>query len=225
MHATEIEGVELAAYHLKQVAYSWFELWEDSYEEGSPPARWSEFADAFINHFLHAETRATRAVEFENLKQDMNYGKMVAFAQAIENRKLKNRIEREGNRKTRSTGNMVFSQCIAIRAQAAAEVESFQAQSGKQRILSMWSVGREIPAAAKVSVPHMRENALRGLLLGVTSRQGAGRGTTQSSNPTAATSSAPSPTRGAQAPIGRGVARGGAKSSGGPSRFYAMSGR
>ncbi|XP_070049626.1 uncharacterized protein [Nicotiana tomentosiformis] len=36
---------------------------------------------------------------------DMNYGKMVAFAQATENRKLKNRMEREGNSKARSAGN------------------------------------------------------------------------------------------------------------------------
>ncbi|XP_070046845.1 uncharacterized protein [Nicotiana tomentosiformis] len=113
-----------------------FELWEDSREEGSPPARWSEFADAFIDHFLPTETRAEHAAEFEIHKQgsksvweyyleftclskyaihmmptmeaivrrfvqglsplvineaaisalnsDMNYGKMVAFAQAIE---------------------------------------------------------------------------------------------------------------------------------------------
>ncbi|XP_070042635.1 uncharacterized protein [Nicotiana tomentosiformis] len=137
MRATETEGVELAAYRLKGVAYSWFELWDDSRDKGSPPSRWSESADAFMDHFLPAETRAAHAAEFENLKQgsksvweyhmefvrmskyailmlpameakvrrfvqglsplvinkaataplnsDMNYGKMVAFAQAIEN--------------------------------------------------------------------------------------------------------------------------------------------
>ncbi|XP_070045368.1 uncharacterized protein [Nicotiana tomentosiformis] len=69
MHATETEGVELATYRLKGVAYSWFELWEDSQEEGSPPARWSEFADAFMDNILSAETRAAHAAEFENLKQ------------------------------------------------------------------------------------------------------------------------------------------------------------
>ncbi|XP_070005538.1 uncharacterized protein [Nicotiana sylvestris] len=158
MRATEIDGVELAAYRLKGVAYSWFELLEDFREEGSPPSRWSEFADAFIDHFLPIETRVARVAEFENLKQgsrsmweyhmdfaplskyaiymlptmeakvcrfvqglnplttneastttlnsDMNYGKMVAFAQATKNRKLKNRMEREGNNKARSTGNM-----------------------------------------------------------------------------------------------------------------------
>nr|XP_016498045.1 PREDICTED: serine/arginine-rich splicing factor RSZ22-like [Nicotiana tabacum] len=57
------------------------------------------------------------------------------------------------------------------------------------------------------------------------SRQGAGRGTTQSSSPTTATSSTPPPARGSPAPTWRGTARGGAQSSGGPNRFYAMSGR
>nr|XP_009794361.1 PREDICTED: uncharacterized protein LOC104241141 [Nicotiana sylvestris] len=129
MRATEIEGVELVAYRLKAVAYSWFELWEDYREEGRPPARWSEFDDAFIDHFLPAEKRAARAAEFENLRlgnrsvwdYHMKFARltkyaihmlptkearMVAFAQAIENRKLKNRIKREGNSKARSLGNM-----------------------------------------------------------------------------------------------------------------------
>ncbi|XP_070044563.1 uncharacterized protein [Nicotiana tomentosiformis] len=69
MCATKTEGAELASYSLKGVAYSWFEMWEDSREEGSLPMRWSEFADAFIDHFLPAETKAARAAEFENIKQ------------------------------------------------------------------------------------------------------------------------------------------------------------
>nr|XP_009758648.1 PREDICTED: uncharacterized protein LOC104211307 [Nicotiana sylvestris] len=141
-----------------QLAYSWFKLWEDSREEGSPTARWSEFADAFIDQFLHAETKAARSAEFENLRQDnrsvweyhmefarfskyvmhmlpimeakvrrfvqglnsltindastvalnsdMNYRKMVAFAKATENHKLKNKMEREGSSKAQSMGNM-----------------------------------------------------------------------------------------------------------------------
>ncbi|XP_070047479.1 uncharacterized protein [Nicotiana tomentosiformis] len=158
MRATETEGVELASYHLKGVAYSWFEMWEDSCEKGSPLARWSEFADAFIDHFLPAETKAAHAVEFETLKHgsknvweyhmefvclskyvvhmmptmearvrrfvqglsplvineaataalssDMSYGKMAAFAQAIEAQKLKLRMEREGSSRARSAGNL-----------------------------------------------------------------------------------------------------------------------
>ncbi|XP_070054557.1 uncharacterized protein [Nicotiana tomentosiformis] len=70
MYATETEGVELASYRLKGVAYSWFELWEESREEGSPPARWGEFTDASMDHFLPTETKAACAAEFESLKQD-----------------------------------------------------------------------------------------------------------------------------------------------------------
>ncbi|XP_070043983.1 uncharacterized protein [Nicotiana tomentosiformis] len=157
MHATETEAVELASYLLKEVAYSWFELWEDYREEGSPPARWNEFTDAFIDHFLPAETKAARAAEFECLRQgnlsvweyhmrfahlskyaiymlptmeakvrhfvqglsplvinevstaalnsDMNYGKIVAFAQATEDQKLKRKTNQDNNKKTRSAGN------------------------------------------------------------------------------------------------------------------------
>ncbi|XP_070034820.1 uncharacterized protein [Nicotiana tomentosiformis] len=149
MRATEIEAVELASYRLKEVTYSLFELWEESREEGSPSARWGEFADSFIDYFLPAETKAARDAEFENLRQgslsvrdypmrfaylskyaiymlptmearvrrfvqglspfvinevatsalnsDMNYGKMVAFAQATETHKLRSIMEREGS--------------------------------------------------------------------------------------------------------------------------------
>ncbi|XP_070045712.1 uncharacterized protein [Nicotiana tomentosiformis] len=132
-------------------------MWEDSHEEGSPPARWSEFVEASIDHFLSAETKAARAAKFEILKQgsmyvwkyhmrfvrlskyaiymfptmearvhqfvqglsplvideaataalnsDMNYGNMVAFSQANETRKRKNKMERDGSSKARSPGN------------------------------------------------------------------------------------------------------------------------
>ncbi|XP_070014062.1 uncharacterized protein [Nicotiana sylvestris] len=227
MHATETEGVELAAYRLKGVDYSWFELWEDSHEEGSPPARWSEIADAFVDYFLPVETRAARAVEFENLKQgsrsvlefsrrpsmpftccpqwrpgcrfvqslnpltineastvalnsDMNYGKMVAFAQATENRKLKNKMERErGKSKARSLGNMGES-------------------LGEGR------------------------SAFRGGSLGPSQSVAQSSASTPPSGPSQQQQW--SRFRPSQAPAGRGAARGGAQNSEGPSRFYAMSG-
>jgi len=69
MRATNTEGVELDSYLLKGVASSWFELWEDSREKGSPSARWSGFANTFIDHFLPAETKAARVAEFESQKQ------------------------------------------------------------------------------------------------------------------------------------------------------------
>ena len=48
-----------------------------------------------------------------------------------------------------------------------------------------------------------------------------GRGAAQLTNSAATTSTTP-PARGTPPPVGRGVARGGAQNSGGPSRFYAM---
>ncbi|XP_070013344.1 uncharacterized protein [Nicotiana sylvestris] len=64
-----MEGVELASYRLRGAVYSWFDMWEDSRGEERPPARWDEFVDAFMNHFLPAETVAARATKFEVLKQ------------------------------------------------------------------------------------------------------------------------------------------------------------
>ncbi|XP_070003090.1 uncharacterized protein [Nicotiana sylvestris] len=44
-------------------------MWEDSRGEERPPARWDKFVDAFMDHFLPAETMAAHATEFEVLKQ------------------------------------------------------------------------------------------------------------------------------------------------------------
>lgn len=43
-------------------------MWEDSREEGSPPARLEEFVDAFMDHFMHAEAMAAHATEIDILK-------------------------------------------------------------------------------------------------------------------------------------------------------------
>ncbi|XP_070047254.1 uncharacterized protein [Nicotiana tomentosiformis] len=171
MHATEMEGVELAVYRLKGVAYSWFELWEDSREEGNPPARWSKFVDAFMDHILPVETRAAHAAEFENLNQ--------------------------GSR-------------------------------------SVWEYHMQFARVSKFAIlmlPTMEARVRRCRLRGHIQReyrsscQGVGRGTAYPSSYAVATSSAPPPARGRPAPVGRGATRGGAQSSGVPSRFYAMSGR
>ncbi|XP_070042676.1 uncharacterized protein [Nicotiana tomentosiformis] len=52
-----------------------------------------------------------------------------------------------------------------------------------------------------------------------------GRGTTQPASSAATTSTTSPPTRGTLAPAGRGEARGGTQSLGGPNRFYDMRGR
>nr|XP_016474552.1 PREDICTED: uncharacterized protein LOC107796314 [Nicotiana tabacum] len=132
-------------------------MWEDYRGEGRPPTRWDKFVDAFMDHFLPAETMAAHDTEFEVLKQgiisvweyhmefvrlskyapklvstidarvrwfvqcrsplvvnkaaiaalhlDMNYGKIVWFAQATEARKLKIRAEMESSSRARSAGH------------------------------------------------------------------------------------------------------------------------
>uniref|UniRef100_A0A1U7XF31 Uncharacterized protein LOC104233369 n=1 Tax=Nicotiana sylvestris TaxID=4096 RepID=A0A1U7XF31_NICSY len=206
---------------------------------------WSKFADAFIDHFLTAETRAACAAEFENLKQgsrsaweyhmkfvllskyaihkfptvearvrrlvqglnpltineasmatlnsNMNYGKMVEFAQVTKNRNLKTKWR---------------ARCTTSKAQPAAAMESFQARSGQQRIPPAGSVIREVPAAVEVPVPRCGKMHSGVCYLEL---PGAGRGITQSSSLATATSSTPSPARGSPTPTGHGAARGGAQ--------------
>ncbi|XP_070010336.1 uncharacterized protein [Nicotiana sylvestris] len=161
------------------------------------------------------------------LNSDRNYRKMVEFAQATENRKLKNKMEREGSKKT-------WAQLVAV--------ESFQARSGQQGILSAVSVIRERSQQQRSPCPRCRKlhSGISYLELPIcygcgirghiqrhcrASFQGAVRGTAQPSSPAAASSSAPSLARGTPAPAGRDAPRGGAQSSGGPSQLYAMSDR
>ncbi|XP_075103947.1 uncharacterized protein LOC142178428 [Nicotiana tabacum] len=85
MHATDTEAAELAAYQLKDVANTWYEIWEESRGEDADPATWKEFADAFLEHFLPIEVLEAKALEFERLRQnDMSvneyYLKFVSLA-------------------------------------------------------------------------------------------------------------------------------------------------
>ncbi|XP_070019530.1 uncharacterized protein [Nicotiana sylvestris] len=267
MKATETEGVELASYRLRGAAYSWFEMWEDSRGEGRPPARWDKFVDAFMDHFLPAETMAARATEFEGLSplvvneaataalhSDMNYGKIVGFTQATEARKLKIQAGRESNRRARSVvhsgrpvqrrGPSGSSQSYdQSSASALPSVYSYQQsshsrpgsdsrkphQSGHPRGRSQQQgralcpkCGRFHMETCYMDLPVCYRCRARGHIQRDyhAPSQGMGRGFAQSSGSSAATSSARPP-----APAGRGAIRGGARGRGGPSRFYALSGR
>ncbi|XP_070030294.1 uncharacterized protein [Nicotiana sylvestris] len=84
MHATDTE-VELATYQLKDVANTWYEIWEESRGEDVAPTTWKEFVDAFLEHFLPIEVLKAKALEFERLRQnDMSvneyYLKFVSLA-------------------------------------------------------------------------------------------------------------------------------------------------
>lgn len=65
MHATKIEAAELASYCLKEMAYSWYNMWEESHEEDYPSTKWDEFDDAFMDHFFSTKMLVKRAMKFE----------------------------------------------------------------------------------------------------------------------------------------------------------------
>lgn len=69
MHASNTEGVELAAYQLKGVAYQWYDQWEEIRGEDVALAVWEDFSQAFLDHFFPQELREAKAEEFVNLKQ------------------------------------------------------------------------------------------------------------------------------------------------------------
>ncbi|XP_070055625.1 uncharacterized protein [Nicotiana tomentosiformis] len=281
MSATETEEVELDSYHLKGVACSWFEMWEDSLEEGIPPVRWIEFADAFMDHFMPAETKAAHAAKFLSQKQGsisvweyhmrfarlsnydiymlptmearvcrfmqglsplvineaatlalnsyMNYGKMVAFSQATETRKLKNRMECERSNKARSASNFGGS------SSGGGGRSAFRGGAPPSRPVSSRGV---ILGPAKATWDPTRRVGLVGDFSNSEGPHALGMGRctlgpaswtnpyvkdeAHPANFAATTSAVPLPSRGTPAPTGRGAARGGAQSSGGPNRFYAM---
>nr|XP_009804114.1 PREDICTED: uncharacterized protein LOC104249391 [Nicotiana sylvestris] len=156
------------------------------------------------------------------LNSDMNYGKMVAFSQAIESRKLKNRMEREGNRKTQSTCNMGPNQQQQWSHFKPSKGNKGSYQWGRSGERSQQQQRSPCPKCGKMHLGvcylelpicyryGMRVHIQRHCH---TSRQGVGTGISQSSSPAAATSSAPSLARGAPAPAWRGATRSGEQSS------------
>ncbi|XP_070032381.1 uncharacterized protein [Nicotiana tomentosiformis] len=130
------------------------------------------------------------------LNSDMNYGKMVAFAQATEDPKLKNMREREGTSKARSAGN--FGESFGGGRSTFKGGSSGPTQSHVQFSASAPPVGH-----SQQQRSHFRPNQ------GSRGPHNQGR----------------SGARGPPAPVGHGAVRSGAQSSGGSNRFYAMSGR
>lgn len=68
MHIDEVEGVELAAYHVKDVANQWYNEWENAKGERVEPTVWGEFVESFLDRFFPLEFRQSKAEEFINLK-------------------------------------------------------------------------------------------------------------------------------------------------------------
>ncbi|XP_070009616.1 uncharacterized protein [Nicotiana sylvestris] len=69
MKAFDDEAVELVAYQLRDVAGTWFEMWEKERDEDDGPPTWEEFEEAFMANFIPEEDRKVKATEYEQLRQ------------------------------------------------------------------------------------------------------------------------------------------------------------
>lgn len=65
MHIMEEKVIELASYHLKDIAYDWVEMWKKNIGEDAASMTWKLFHDAF---FL-SEIKEVKLEEFINLRQ------------------------------------------------------------------------------------------------------------------------------------------------------------
>ena len=55
MHVDQVEGVELAAYQLKDVANQWYNEWEEKKGESVEPTVWGKFVETFHDRFFPLE--------------------------------------------------------------------------------------------------------------------------------------------------------------------------
>lgn len=69
MHNTDSEGVDFTAYQLKDVAYQWYEKWEQLRDNDAKPTLWDEFLGTFLDCFFSQELREAKVKKFINLKQ------------------------------------------------------------------------------------------------------------------------------------------------------------
>ncbi|XP_070040147.1 uncharacterized protein [Nicotiana tomentosiformis] len=133
------------------------------------------------------------------LNSNMNYGKMVAFAQGTEDRKLKNRRKRKGSSKARTAGNLGGSSggsggSSTFRGGSSGPSQSFT-QCGMRGHIQRVAA---CPARSWAKVQHSQ------LVFAAT------------------ISATHLPARSTPTLAGRGTARGGGQSLGGPNGFYAM---
>jgi len=68
MQVTVNDMVELASYHLKDVAHIWFTQWKDNNSADAAPVTWECFTGALLDRFFPRELIEAKAQEFMNLK-------------------------------------------------------------------------------------------------------------------------------------------------------------
>ncbi|XP_069146972.1 uncharacterized protein [Solanum lycopersicum] len=69
MGVSTMEKSKLAAYQLKDVVHTWYNLWKDSRVLGDGPMIWEIFEKAFLDRFFPREQRKAKVEEFINLCQ------------------------------------------------------------------------------------------------------------------------------------------------------------
>ncbi|XP_060183004.1 uncharacterized protein LOC132612953 [Lycium barbarum] len=69
MHSTETKAAKLTAFRLRDIAILWYERWEHARGPEAPPARLSEFSEAFLDHYLPLEIREVKVDQFLTVQQ------------------------------------------------------------------------------------------------------------------------------------------------------------
>nr|XP_009791492.1 PREDICTED: uncharacterized protein LOC104238729 [Nicotiana sylvestris] len=157
------------------------------------------------------------------LHSDMNYGKIVGFAQATEVGKLKIRAERESGNRARSAG--YSGRPIPGRGPSGSSQSYAQSSASALPSMHSYQQGSHLRSGSDSRRPHHSDRpGGESLQQGRSSfpkcgSQGMDGGFAQSSGSSVATSSVHPP-----APAGRSVVRGGAHGRGVSSRFYTLSG-
>uniref|UniRef100_M1DEA1 Gag-pol polyprotein n=1 Tax=Solanum tuberosum TaxID=4113 RepID=M1DEA1_SOLTU len=131
MHVADTERVELAAYHMKNVARTWFDQWKGGRTEDAPPfTQLSRYAPEMVKDmrsrmslFVAGLGRlSSKEVRAAMLIGDMDISRLMVYVQHVEEEKLRDREEFK-NKKTK-TGNESRQQKGSVNR------SSFQKQKG-----------------------------------------------------------------------------------------------
>ncbi|KAF3622603.1 hypothetical protein FXO38_31178 [Capsicum annuum] len=69
MYPPTMEGVEFAAYHLKDVVYKWYEVRDQVRVEVDELSLWEKFSNAFLDNFLPQYLREVKAEKFRRKRE------------------------------------------------------------------------------------------------------------------------------------------------------------
>ena len=69
MQVTWNDRVELASYHLKDVAHMWYTQWKENRGANATPITSDCFSETFLDRFFPIELKEANDQEFMNLRQ------------------------------------------------------------------------------------------------------------------------------------------------------------